>query len=194
MNLEGARKFILKKMEKELDPRLAYHSVEHTLDVYDAVNRLAEMEGVDNHEMNLLKTAAIYHDCGMLRTYIGHEEAGTEIVQEVLPGFSYGQQDIEVINNMIMTTKLPQNAMTLQEMILCDADLDYLGRNDFQMISMRLKYEWDVLDIKPTTLKEWYQIQIQFLESHRYFTASAIALRQDLKEKHLSQIQEICSL
>ncbi len=95
---------------------------------------------------------------------------------------------------MIITTKLPQSANTLLEKIICDADLDYLGRPDFFMISLRLKYEWDVLGIKPTTLKEWFKIQIDFLTSHKYFTDSARALRQKMKDEHVKQVKDICSL
>ncbi len=194
MDFEGAKKFILKKLEKELDPRLTYHSIEHTLDVYDSACRLADMEGINSHEATLLKTASFYHDCGMLRTYIGHEDASVEIVAEVLPGFNYSEGDIQLIQDMIITTKLPQSANTLLEKIICDADLDYLGRPDFFMTSLRLKYEWDVLDIKPTTLKEWFKIQIDFLTSHKYFTASARALRQKMKDEHVKQVKDICSL
>lgn len=191
MNFELAKNFILKKLERELDPRLTYHSIAHTLDVMDSAVRIAEMEKVSPPEIILLKTACLYHDSGMLITYKGHEEASIMIIEETLPGFGFTRDEISLIKQMILSTKLPQNAGVHLDQILCDADLDYLGRNDFYMIAHRLKYEWEVLDIKHTTLIEWYQIQKEFLSNHRYFTPSAINLRQEGKMENLRQIELI---
>jgi predicted metal-dependent HD superfamily phosphohydrolase len=130
----------------------------------------------------------------MLKTYIGHEFASTELTEEFLPGFGYSPSQIARINKMIMTTKLPQSATGKLEQILCDADLDYLGRDDFFMIAHRLKFEWVVQNFKPTTLQEWYLLQISFLTNHRYFTKSAIESREEKKQENLLQIKEILNL
>jgi uncharacterized protein len=193
MNYEGANKFILNKLKKELDPRLTYHSIEHTLDVLESAVRLAELEKLSSKDMLLLKTACVFHDSGMLVTYRGHEEASIELCKEILPAFNYEPGDTETVCRMIKTTKLPQCASEALDKILCDADLDYLGRPDFFMIAHRLKYEWDILNIHPTTLQEWYQIQREFLSSHKYFTESAIKLRQHVKMENLKQIEFMCN-
>jgi uncharacterized protein len=129
----------------------------------------------------------------MLVTYKGHEEASIELCREILPSFSYSEEETEAVCRMIRTTKLPQSAMHLADKILCDADLDYLGRPDFFMIAHKLKYEWDILQIYPTTLQQWYHIQKEFLSSHRYFTQSANNLRQASKIENLKQIEFICN-
>jgi len=192
MNYEGAKKYLMNKLEKELDPRLTYHSVSHTLDVLESAIRLAEMENTTHEDVLLLKTASVFHDSGMLVTYRGHEEASIHICRQTLPSFNYSEEETETICRMIMTTKLPQCASEELDKILCDADLDYLGRNDFFMISHRLKYEWDILEIKPTTLNEWYKIQQDFLSTHHYFTKSAIKLRQEYKMENLRQVEFMC--
>jgi putative nucleotidyltransferase with HDIG domain len=194
MDFKGVEKYVLDLMDRQLNPKLAYHSVEHTIDVLDSAQRLAALENVNGFDLEMLKTAALFHDIGMLQKYIDHEEESVVFAEKILPDFGYSKDEIGMICKMIMTTKLPQSARTLPGMILCDADLDYLGRRDFHMISLRLKYEWDVLGIKPTTLREWYQIQVKFLGSHKYFTKAANDLRQNVKEDHLYQIMEICSI
>ncbi|MCK9398891.1 MAG: HD domain-containing protein [Bacteroidales bacterium] len=193
MNYEAVKKFMLTKLERELDPRLTYHSINHTLDVLESAIRLAEMEKLSSKEILLLKTACIFHDSGMLVTYRGHEEASIEICRQTLPVYNYNEEDTEIICRMILTTKLPQCASQHLDKILCDADLDYLGRSDFFMIAHRLKYEWDILNIYPTTLQEWYLIQKDFLSSHRYFTISALSLRQSIKMENLKQIEFMCN-
>ena len=58
----------------------------------------------------LLKTACLFHDTGMMVTYRGHEEASVIICRDTLPGFSYTPEQIEAVEGMIITTKLPQCA------------------------------------------------------------------------------------
>ncbi len=193
MNYKSVEKFILSKLEYELDPRLTYHSVDHTVDVLESAIRLSKLEGLTANEIIILKTACLFHDTGMLVTYRGHEEASVQICLQTLPSYNYNEDQIEIICRMIQTTILPQCASQNLDKILCDADLDYLGRPDFFMIAHRLKYEWDVLKIHPTTLMEWYKIQKDFLSAHRYFTKSAIKLRQANKLENLKQIELMCN-
>jgi len=163
------------------------------MDVLSSVERLAQLEDIKEEDTILVKTASLFHDLGMLKTYIGHEEASCYFTHETLPAFGYSPSDIFLINNMIMATKLPQQATSKLEQIICDADLDYLGRDDFFMISHRLKLEWNINKLKTTTLKEWYFLQIDFLGNHRYFTKSAIETRELGKQQNLNQIIEIMS-
>ena len=194
MNFEGAKKFILNKLSRELDPRLAYHSIAHTLDVHDSAIRIAELERVPEYDIMLLRTAALYHDSGMLVTYRGHEEASVNIIKDVLPNYNFNTDEIDRIENMIQTTKIPQSAEEHLSMILCDADLDYLGRPDYFMISHQLKYEWDVLNFNPTTLIQWYELQISFLGKHQYFTTAAKTTREEMKLINLQQIVDLLKI
>ena len=49
--------------------------------------------------------------------------------------------EIDAICEMIMATRIPQTPANLMQEILCDADLDYLGRDDYFMICDRLLME-----------------------------------------------------
>jgi predicted HD phosphohydrolase len=160
------------------------------VDVLESAIRIGKLEGMSGHDLLLLKIAALYHDAGMLLAYDGHEEASVGIVDSVLPEYGFKLADITRINNMIRATKLPQKPHNIMEMVLCDADLDYLGRDDFFMISHRLKLEWHERGFKQT-LKEWYFGQIDFLSNHKYFTKSAIDLRRPKKIKNLREVEAL---
>ena len=193
MDILASKDFFLEKLSRELSPDLYYHSIRHTLDVHDAAVKFAELENVNGHDLLLLRTAAYIHDAGLIITYNGHEEASVEIAKEHLPKFGYTDDEIVTVSSMILTTKLPQQANTKLEQILCDADLDYLGRDDFFMIAHRLRCEWNKY-AKYTTLKEWYIIQINFLEGHTYFTESARKLRCEKKNDNLKQIKDLMGI
>lgn len=190
MDFLRARDFILNKLKNELKPSLFYHNIQHTLDVRDAALRMAKMEKLNSHELVILETAAYFHDVGMIYQYNDHEDASIKLVEEYLPIYGYSPPEIRIIAQMIECTKLPQSAKTLSEKILCDADLDYLGREDYFMIAHMLKYEWKMIG-HDTKLKEWYKIQRSFLSEHQYFTQSARKLRQETKKHNLNQISEL---
>ena len=87
-----------------------------------------------------------------------------------------------------MATKLPLHPMTRLEQIMCDADLDYLGRDDFHRISEDLKHEMEEHGMVKND-KHWDEIQIHFFEVHQYYTATSIALREEKKQQHFAEIK-----
>jgi len=190
MNYGKAKNYVLKKLKRELSPDLHYHCVSHTKDVIKAVTRLGKMEKVTKKELTLLKTAALFHDIGFTETYDGHEKAGAEIAHKTLPQFDYSDEDIKAIEGMILATEIPQNPKTHLEKILADADLDYIGRDDFFVIGQRLQYEWKLRGIT-TSLKDWHEKQLKFLQSHKYFTDSAKKLREKTKQHNIYELKKL---
>jgi hypothetical protein len=192
MDFAGARDYIIGRMRKELNPSLTYHTIEHTLDMHRAAIRLMEMEHFDDeHERLLIETAAIYHDAGMIVSYNDHETQSVLIAGEMLPTFKYSLEDIDEVAGLILVTKLPQMPTTLPEQILCDADLDSLGRDDFFIQSFQLQLEWKLNGIAQTTLEEWIRFEVGFFTGHKYFTKSGRALRQEQKRKNLLEMTTI---
>ena len=189
MDLNAAKQFVLKKLRRELSEDLIYHSVEHTLDVMEAVRRLGEMEGLQNVQIILLETAALFHDLGFTEIYDGHEEVSVRFAREALPRFGYSQADIEVIVGMIRATKLPQNPQNHLEEVLADADLDYIGREDMFIIGQRLYNEW-IRYGKIDSLREWNEKQMSFLKAHYYFTRSANTLRKGRKQENIRELEK----
>ena len=73
-------------------------------------------------------------------------------------------------------------------MVLCDADLDYLGRDDFFEISDRLKKEYIERGLVSNEI-EFDKLQIEFLSAHKYFTKTSVLKREKQKERHLEFIK-----
>jgi uncharacterized protein len=173
----------------QLDKKLCYHNIDHTLDVLAQAEQIALSEGVSSgKDLLLVKVAALFHDTGFLYTYSGHEEKSCEIAREKLhPHFS--PADITIVCGMIKATKVPQQPKNLLQQIVCDADLDYLGRNDFERLSNHLKNEFlDYGIVK--NIAEWEKKQIAFFELHRYFTHTSIQKRLPLKMQHLEKLKK----
>jgi len=179
---------IITLLRKKLPPELTYHEPEHTLDVISAAERLAKMEGLDPNDLLLVKTAALFHDTGYLFERRDHEQKSCSIAREYLSANQIPPAEIETICQMIMATKVPQQPANRLEEILCDADLDYLGRDDFNTISEKVFEEFRKFGVVHDR-EEWKKLQVKFFETHRYFTGSAIQLRRQKKEDNLSAIR-----
>lgn len=188
-NFSELKDYVLGRLETELDPCLTYHSARHTIDVMQSTERLAVAENVDSRFKDLLMVAALFHDSGFLLSMDDHEDHGCILVREVLPDYGFSSEDIEEICKLIMATKLPQTPVNLFEQIICDADLDYLGRKDFFTLGEGLFTEFLARGIVKDFC-DWDNIQIKFLSSHRYFTQCSLALREPVKQVHLEKIKE----
>ncbi|MDQ3110817.1 MAG: HD domain-containing protein [Bacteroidota bacterium] len=190
----AASVYILARLANELSTDYYYHNIAHTLDVVAATERLAVSEGITDPEtLLLLKTAALYHDTGFLEVYPDNELNGARIAAETLPEFGYSQEQIEIISRLILATVLKAVPSTLEESIVKDADLDYLGRNDYKLLSLRLKQEWEHQGMHKT-MPEWYELQINFLSSHHYYTISAQDQREEMKQKQLEEIKNTADM
>jgi uncharacterized protein len=188
MEFENVKKFILDKLKKELTENLTYHSLGHIKDVYGAAENLAGLEQVSGEELTLLLTAVLFHDSGFLISQKEHERLSCEIAGKHLPDYGYSAQQIERIKGMIMATQIPQLPHNLLERIICDADLDYLGRDDFFTIGNKLFDELVMYGIIDNE-NEWNQLQVRFLEKHHYFTESAKKLRKEKKAHNLQLVK-----
>lgn len=188
-DFQAAEKAVKAKLEKELPTGLTYHGIHHTFDVLQAGLLIAETENVSKRDVHLLRLAIWLHDCGFTRTYKGHEEAGCDIAKEMLPKFNIQEDDIELICGLVRATKIPQTPDTTLERIICDADLDYLGRDDVYEIADTLYQE---IKNKIGTLNshDWNELQISFLEAHTYFTKFSKKHRAPSKTKYLKELKK----
>jgi len=184
------QEIILDKLEKELPDYLYYHNVKHTVDVVTEVELIGWGEGCTDEEILLLKTAGLFHDAGHTIAYDNHEFYGTELAREMLPKYNYTPEQIERICTTIMATKLPPAPTNLLENIICDSDLDYLGRSDFIPVSNTL-YEELKAQNKMGSLNDWNKIQVKFISGHQYFTETARSLREVNKQLQIERIQSL---
>lgn len=179
--------FVLNKLRNELPAHCYYHSYSHTVDMHDAAERIADFEGISEAEKELVLVAALFHDAGFIIESANHEEHSCSIAREVLPAFNYTMEELETICQLIMATKMPVNPNNLLEAIICDADLDYLGRDDFKSIGDLLYRELAESGAIQGEVA-WNQLQIRFLSAHKYFTSFGIKNRDEVKRENLKKL------
>lgn len=184
------QELLLNKLERELPKNLYYHNVKHTIDVVTQAELIGIGENVNDEELLLLKTAALFHDSGHILGYDDHEHYSTLIALEVLPDYFYTEKQIHTVCRLILATKMPPNPKDKLEKIMCDADLDYLGRSDMIPVSNQLYRELKEVN-KIGSLNDWNKLQKKFISNHQYFTKTAQSLREVNKQKQIERIKKL---
>lgn len=186
---EEMRSFVLKSLSEKLSENLLYHDLNHVLDVEKSVVEIAEREGLNLPEILLIRTAALYHDFGFIERYQDNEEFAIQQARKDLPQFQYTSAQIELIAEMIHSTRLGLDAKNLYDEILSDADHDYFGRADYFEIAHKLRIELERYG-RTFDEKEWLQFQLDYLENeHRFQTVSAREKGNEGKQKNILELK-----
>jgi len=188
MNFEKLKQDIFKKLSEELPGNLCYHNVNHSEKVLEAAERIAVAEGISGDKLILLKTAAILHDCGFLSQYTKNEPVGCRIATDILPDYGYSANQIDEICKLILSTAIPQHPESKLGEVLCDADLDYLGCDDFFPIadSLRKELESNGMNFSDSS---WFKFELDFLKQHRYFTETQKKNREPKKQEIIRKLE-----
>jgi len=181
---ESRYESVMKRLRFDLNDKYLYHDCRHTEDVIRQAQEIAYREGVGQEEIALVKLAALYHDLGFLVQRANHEAAGVDIFMQEAESSDISTEDKEHIARLILVTKIPQQPKTLLESIICDADLDYLGREDFPTIAEFLYLELKSCN-EMNDRQRWNEVQLSFLQAHSFHTDSSRKLRTNGLEKNI---------
>ncbi len=187
LRLLDVEEFIMNKLEKELPQDLLFHNAEHTSHVYTQVELLGRGEKINEEDLLLLRTAALLHDIGYIDQMDDHEARSVEYAREILLLYRYKEKQIERICELILATAIPSDPKNLLEQIICDANLDHLGRVDFLIQSDKLFQEYRMRH-KIKSKKDWNQFQINFLKTHEFYTSIAKKMCEVSKEQQIENI------
>ncbi|MEN9399340.1 MAG: hypothetical protein RL632_441 [Bacteroidota bacterium] len=189
IDFEHMRNDVVNRLKALLPEDVIYHDVSHTLNVEKAAERYARLEGIDEDNILLLRTAALYHDTGFILQYHHNEEFAIQMAESYLPRFGYSEEQIALISDMIRATESHQEPQTLMAQIMCDADHDYLGRADYYTIANKLRLELENNNVHMTDI-EWIEFQLRYLDNvHRYYTETAQNIRLIGKKQRIAELK-----
>ena len=190
LDFYGIRSFVINTLTEKLDRKLLYHSINHTLKVEKAAQKYAKLEGISATNTVLLRTAALFHDTGFLDEYKQNETHAVALLSEIAPDFGYSKADIKFMEKLILATAISTQPTNIYEEIICDADHDYLGRKDYHITAKHLRIELATYG-QILSEEQWLKKQIKYLESeHKYYTNSALNIRQAGKEKRIEELNK----
>ncbi len=193
MNFEAAYTYVMNRLEIDLSPDLLYHGSHHTENVLKMAERIAKAEGLNNQDIVLAKTAALYHDIGFMTQYEANESIAIQLAEQTLPDFGYSHASITQVTAAIRATIKGVVPETTLQQVMVDADFDYFGREDYEAIAATLFDELTLFG-HAVSANQWLQMQIDFLEKHRYYTTYSKENRVSTKKENLSQLKKRLSV
>jgi len=184
--------YIRALFKDELPDGIKYHDANHTLHptkgVVAAANRIAISENISEHDRELLITAAYFHDTGYIREFDKNEPIAARMAGRILKLISYKPNEIEKIQKMILSTDLEREPKTHVEKILCDADLDHFGREDFFKLDGKLREGRRARGIDVSDDIKWYKGTLEIIKKHQYYTESHKKLRGKDKQENIRRL------
>jgi HD superfamily phosphodiesterase len=191
-------KSILEKIEEYAEHILrerlplhnTYHNLTHTKDVVQSCIEIGIGEKLTPDEMEMVQIAAWFHDMGYIENPEGHEEISAMYASNFLNEENYPEDRIEKIIGSILATKSPQNPKTKIEQVLCDSDLNHIGRDNFFIRNECFRKEKEFYRKRKLNDTEWISYTIDFIIRHQFRTFYAINIFEETRGKNIKELQQ----
>jgi len=166
-----------------------YHNLAHTRDVVQSSIEIGIGEKLTPAELEMVQIAAWFHDIGYIEKPEGHEEVSSMYASNFLNEENYPDDRIEKIIGCILATKIPQNPKTKLEQILCDSDLNHLGRKEFSVRNDYFRKEQEYYRKRKLSDTEWLASTIDFMTRHHFHSVYAVTNFSEIKETNIKELQ-----
>lgn len=182
-------KFVVDFLNKNLDNKFVYHNLSHTQRVVEKTQEIIDGLGINDTEAQQLLIAAWFHDTGYTKEIEDHENYGASIATDFLQKHNVSEEDINIVCQLILATKMGNTPKTLLEKVICDADCSHIGSKNFSDLTELLRKEWELTKNRSLTEEEWLNENIGFLTNmHSFHTSYATAKWEKQKGKNLAQL------
>ncbi len=187
--INKAEIFVRDLLEKSLPEDRTFHDINHTLEVVEAATEIAENSGFGEEDREIIILAAWFHDTGYTQICKGHEKISAKYAAEFLKQNNYPAQKIEMVLSCIDATIITRTPINNLCKVLCDADLIHIGKKGYYKKSLKLKKEFECEQNKIFTELEWVKSNIDFLQSHFFYTDYAKKTYEEQRQKNLSKMK-----
>jgi len=188
--LDKVENYVFSLFKDKLSFDYTYHNFIHTVTVVEAAKKLINHHQIEDDTKEKILIAAWFHDTGYTISMENHEQHSASIAFDFLKSNQFSDQNIQEIQNLILSTELNYLPETLPEKIIRDADSFHLGHPDYFKIAELLRTEIKKIYNKEFTDLEWHiENRKFFIKNHRYYSEGAKALWQEQKDMNIISIQ-----
>jgi len=186
--LESAEEYARVFFEQHISDKYTYHNLQHTINVVNAVKEICAQEDLGTEIEESLEIAAWFHDMGYDQGAEGHEQRSAEYATKFLTERGFSKERIDTICACILATKYPQVPTTLVEKILCDADLNHLGKDTYWDRCGKVRQELALVKDLIMNEQEWIDFELEFMKNHKFHTTVGQNAYEKNKNKHIKQL------
>lgn len=173
-----------------LDKRYSYHNAQHTLEVCNGVKLFADQCDLPRSDYSALRIASIFHDFGYLERDYDNEKLAFPYMEDFGRRFNIPQQLLILADKLIMETAFPYFPVTPAGKLLCDADIEYIGRECFLTKAELFRQELAAGGVVYTD-EQWWKLEMEFLQKNHFFTDVCRKLRDAGRVINIGKVQDI---
>lgn len=182
-----------------------YHNYRHVDDVLTeslffalADRKLQIPDALSDHELELLATAAVYHEIEYFDGPKGHEQRGADTLEQDLPNV-YSVPDRMLMADAIRDTQYgivdghlsqKDHAKNTLGRYLMDADMSNFGRDDFFDKMSRVYEEQKKLTATDMIREDFERNTLQFITHHQWKSEAANMLREPKRLENVQQLTQ----
>jgi len=167
----------------------SFHNYNRTINIVRHCNALAVSMNLGKQELKVAHLAAWFLELGYSLNYQDYQPKSVELAKAYFKKKEVDSEILQRIEECILSTRVPQQPVSVISQIVCDASMYHLTEKDSFQYSDALRAEYAEIAQVEFTDEEWLNENIRMLSNHFYFTRSARELFQKRKDKTLAAFQ-----
>lgn len=169
----------------------AYHNALHTQDVCESLFEIAPTLALPESEIDALITAGVFHDFGYLDSYLDNEALALPYMKKFCQKAGIAETVVHRANELILETSYPYFPVSETGKLLCDADIEYIGRSFEYFISRadHLRHELANVENLRFSDHQWIAAEVDFLQKNSFFSPVFRELRDAGRLSNLSLLK-----
>jgi predicted metal-dependent HD superfamily phosphohydrolase len=185
-----AEKYVMHLLKNRLSNEYVFHSPNHTLNVMHGAAMIGSRCNLNEDDMNLLKTGALFHDTGYTISQDNHEDESAFIAAEFLRLHGVDEGTIGRVGRAIQATRVPQRPLDRISEVLCDADLIHLASDDYFEQMELLRLEWQMSGRHFFRELEFHLNSVEFFRKHHFHSEYGRSVLELRKAECLAKIHQ----
>lgn len=171
--LRETAKYVEQYMHEHFTDDILFHNYRHTVKSVRVCDLISMESGISKRERHLVHLAAWFHNIGYKEDPDNYEERSAKHAKLFFETKGLDKDDILEIQACILSTKAPQHPHSDINRILCDTVLYYLADNNYFEELNLIRKELELVKGINYSDEEWFQMNIDFLSNHFFFTSFA---------------------
>jgi predicted metal-dependent HD superfamily phosphohydrolase len=186
----ATEQFVTNLLTTKLDSKISYHNLNHTLSVRNAALQIASLTSVSAEEQEIIELACLLHDVGITEVYQNHEAASARIGGIFLRSKGFPEEKVTIVEACIAVTNPSARPEGILQEIVRDADYGHLGSDDYSDQLDNLRQEWKAVLGRWDEDNVWYQLNLDFIKNHEYYTPAAKMMFVAMKELNRKKLKK----
>ena len=166
-----------------------FHHFNRAVNIVRNCDALAVSMNLGKQELKIAHLAAWFLELGYNEDYRHYQARSVKLAKDYFRVKKLDDDLIERIEDCILSTRVPQQPVSVISQLVCDASMYHLAEKDALQQADALRAEYAAIAQKEFSDEEWVDENIRIISNHFYFTRSARDLFLKRKEKTLAAFQ-----